>query len=34
MGLVWVALGIPGYLWWSLTSKPEAQQSPAAPELL
>ena len=21
MGLVWVALGIPGYLWWSLRSK-------------
>ena len=25
MGLVWVALGIPGYLWWSLTGKPETQ---------
>jgi len=28
MGLVWVALGIPGYLWWSLTSKPKLQPSP------
>jgi APA family basic amino acid/polyamine antiporter len=28
MGLVWVALGIPGYLWWSLTSKRKPQPSP------
>jgi len=30
MGLVWVALGIPGYLWWSLTSKPNPQPCPTA----
>jgi APA family basic amino acid/polyamine antiporter len=30
MGLVWVALGIPGYLWWSFTGKPEPQPCPAA----
>jgi APA family basic amino acid/polyamine antiporter len=34
MGLVWVALGIPGYLWWSLTNKPEPQPSPATSEAL
>jgi APA family basic amino acid/polyamine antiporter len=30
MGLIWVALGIPGYLWWSLTNKPEPRPCPAA----
>jgi len=30
MGLVWVALGIPGYLWWSLTNKRAAHQSLSA----
>ncbi len=28
MGLVWVALGIPGYLWWSLRRRRKAQLSP------
>lgn len=26
MGLVWVALGIPGYLWWSLSNRRKAAQ--------
>jgi APA family basic amino acid/polyamine antiporter len=34
MGLVWVALGIPGYLWWSLTSRPKPQPCPTASEVL
>ncbi|MCL5282260.1 MAG: amino acid permease [Planctomycetes bacterium] len=34
MGLIWVALGIPGYLWWSLTRKPEPQPSRSASEAL
>ncbi|MCX5645934.1 MAG: amino acid permease [Phycisphaerae bacterium] len=34
MGLVWVALGIPGYLWWSLTSKPEPRPCPTPSEVL
>jgi len=25
MGLVWVALGIPGYLWWSFTGRPKCR---------
>jgi APA family basic amino acid/polyamine antiporter len=32
MGLVWVALGIPGYLCWSLNRKRQAPQSARAPE--
>ena len=34
MGLVLVALGIPGYLWWSLSNKPGSQPCPAASEVL
>ncbi len=33
MGLVWVTLGIPGYLWWSLSRKREAPQPLASPDL-
>jgi APA family basic amino acid/polyamine antiporter len=32
MGLVWVALGIPGYLWWSLSSRRKAAQVAPSPE--
>jgi APA family basic amino acid/polyamine antiporter len=34
MGLVWVALGIPGYLWWSRTNKPAPQPCPATSEVV
>jgi APA family basic amino acid/polyamine antiporter len=33
MGLVWVALGIPGYLCWSLNRRREAPQPLASPDL-
>jgi APA family basic amino acid/polyamine antiporter len=32
MGLIWVALGIPGYLWWSYSRKRETPQPLPAPE--
>jgi hypothetical protein len=34
MGLALVALGIPGYLWWSLTNKSAPQACPASSEAL
>jgi APA family basic amino acid/polyamine antiporter len=34
MGLALVALGIPGYLWWSRTNKPAPQPCPATSEVV